>query len=89
MLTTFARHGLIVAGLLASALSAGFFYTYAVSVMPGLAAADPSSAIRAARHQRGPAPHDAGRTYFPGSRLPTGTTSGPVSPGTMTRAVGA
>jgi uncharacterized membrane protein len=41
------RHGLILAGLLASALSAGFFYTYAVSVMPGLAAADPSSAIRA------------------------------------------
>ena len=36
-----------------------------------------------------PAPHDAGRTYFPGSRLATGTTSGPVSPGTMTRAFGA
>jgi uncharacterized membrane protein len=41
------RLGLILAGLLAKALSAGFFYTYAVSVMPGLAAADPSSAIRA------------------------------------------
>ena len=47
MLTTRARHGLILAGLLASALSAGFFYTYSISVMPGLAAADPSSAIRA------------------------------------------
>jgi uncharacterized membrane protein len=43
----YARHGLIMAGLLASALSAGFFYTYSISVMPGLAAADPSSAIRA------------------------------------------
>ena len=47
MLTPYARHGLILAGLLASALSAGFFYTYSISVMPGLAAADPSSAIRA------------------------------------------
>jgi len=47
MLTTHARRGLILAGLLASALSAGFFYTYSISVMPGLAAADPSSAIRA------------------------------------------
>src|SRR5918998_6764823 len=47
MLATHARHGLIVAGLLASALSAGFFYAYSISVMPGLAAADPSSAIRA------------------------------------------
>jgi uncharacterized membrane protein len=47
VLTTHARHGLILAGLLASALSAGFFYTYSISVMPGLAAADPSSAIRA------------------------------------------
>ena len=47
MLTIHARHGLILAGLLASALSAGFFYTYSISVMPGLAATDPSSAIRA------------------------------------------
>jgi uncharacterized membrane protein len=47
MLMTYAQHGLIMAGLLASALSAGFFYTYSISVMPGLAAADPSSAIRA------------------------------------------
>jgi uncharacterized membrane protein len=47
VLTVVARRGLIVAGLLASALSAGFFYTYSISVMPGLAAADPSSAIRA------------------------------------------
>jgi uncharacterized membrane protein len=43
----YARHGLILAGLLASALSAGFFYSYSISMMPGLAAADPSSAIRA------------------------------------------
>ena len=47
MLMTHAQHGLILAGLLASALSAGFLYTYSVSVMPGLAAANPSSAIRA------------------------------------------
>ena len=47
MLITHARHGLILAGLLASALSAGFFYTYSISVMPGLAATDPLSAIRA------------------------------------------
>ena len=47
MLTTHARHVLILAGLLATALSAGFFYTYSISVMPGLAAADPFSAIRA------------------------------------------
>jgi uncharacterized membrane protein len=47
MLMTYVQHGLIMAGLLASALSAGFFYTYSISVMPGLAAADPSSAIRA------------------------------------------
>jgi uncharacterized membrane protein len=47
MLMTYVQHCLIMAGLLASALSAGFFYTYSISVMPGLAAADPSSAIRA------------------------------------------
>src|SRR5215213_8253566 len=47
MLMTYVQHGLILAGLLATALSAGFFYTYSVSVMPGLTAADPSSAIRA------------------------------------------
>src|SRR5829696_1799035 len=47
MLTTHVQHGLILAGLLASALSAGFFYAYSISVMSGLAAADPSSAIRA------------------------------------------
>ena len=47
MLTAFAQRSLLVAGLLASALSAGFFYTYSISVMPGLAADDPQSAIRA------------------------------------------
>ena len=40
------RSGLLLTGLLASALSAGFFYTYSISVMPGLAAADPLSASR-------------------------------------------
>ncbi len=47
MLMAYARHGLILAGLLASALSAGFFYTYSISAMPGLTAANPSSAIGA------------------------------------------
>jgi uncharacterized membrane protein len=46
MLTAVQR-GLILVGLLASALSAGFFYTYSISAMPGLTAADPQSAIRA------------------------------------------
>jgi uncharacterized membrane protein len=45
--TAYIQHSLIFGGLLASALSAGFFYTYSVSVMPGLAAADAVSAIRA------------------------------------------
>ena len=31
--------------LLASALMAGFFYTYSVSVMPGLDASEPGAAI--------------------------------------------
>jgi uncharacterized membrane protein len=47
MLTAVTRHGLLLVGLLASALSAGFFYSYSISVMPGLSAADPQSAIRA------------------------------------------
>lgn len=38
---------LLALALLASALGAGFFYTYSISVMPGLAAADPAAAIRA------------------------------------------
>ena len=47
MVTLYAHRCLFLAGLLACALSAGFFYTYSISVMPGLAAADPLSAIRA------------------------------------------
>ena len=47
MLMTSVRHALMLAGLWALALSAGFFYTYSFSVMPGLAAADPASAIHA------------------------------------------
>jgi hypothetical protein len=42
-----AHRCLFLVGLLAGALSAGFFYTYSISVMPGLAAADPLSGIRA------------------------------------------
>jgi uncharacterized membrane protein len=39
---------LLSLGLLASALAAGFFYAYSVSVMPGLTAAgDPLAAVRA------------------------------------------
>lgn len=45
----FARTALLL-GLLASALAAGFFYAYSVSVMPGLAAAgDALAAVRAMR----------------------------------------
>lgn len=47
MLVGSMKHTLVLAGLLTSALSAGFFYTYSFSVIPGLAAADPTSAIRA------------------------------------------
>src|SRR5215213_6336187 len=47
MVTLYAHRCLFLVGLLACALSAGFFYTYSISVMPGLAAADPLSAIRA------------------------------------------
>ncbi len=43
-----AARALLALGLLASALAAGFFYAYSVSVMPGLAAAgDPIAAVRA------------------------------------------
>jgi hypothetical protein len=45
MWTTVTRRGLMLVGLLASALSAGFFYMS--SVMPGLSLADPQAAIRA------------------------------------------
>lgn len=41
------RNALLVLGLVASALAAGFFYAYSFTVMPGLAAGDPSAAIRA------------------------------------------
>jgi uncharacterized membrane protein len=44
-----ARYVLLLLGLLASALIAGFFYAYSVSVMPGLAATDPLPAARAMR----------------------------------------
>ena len=43
------HHALLLLGLLASALMAGFFYAYSVSVMPGLAATEPLSAVRAMR----------------------------------------
>jgi uncharacterized membrane protein len=39
----------LMLALLASALMAGFFYAYSVSVMPGLAAGDALSAVRAMR----------------------------------------
>ena len=41
------RYGCFLLALLASALIAGFFYAYSVSVMRGLAASDPGSAIHA------------------------------------------
>jgi uncharacterized membrane protein len=40
---------LLLLGLLASALIAGFFYAYSISVMPGLDATDPGTAVRAMR----------------------------------------
>src|SRR5688500_798022 len=46
-MTAYVQHAVLIVGLWASALSAGFFYTYSISVMPGLAAAEPLSAIRA------------------------------------------
>jgi uncharacterized membrane protein len=41
------RRLLLVVALLATAIIAGFFYAYSVSVMPGLTASDPVSAINA------------------------------------------
>jgi uncharacterized membrane protein len=41
------RTALLALSLLATALAAGFFYAYSVSVMPGLDAAEPASAVRA------------------------------------------
>ena len=41
------RRALLVLALLATAIIAGFFYAYSVSVMPGLNASDPVSAISA------------------------------------------
>jgi uncharacterized membrane protein len=39
----------LMLALLASALMAGFFYAYSVSVMPGLAASEPLAAVQAMR----------------------------------------
>jgi uncharacterized membrane protein len=47
MALTVMRDAVLLSGLLTSALMAGFFYTYSVSVMPGLDAIDPLSATRA------------------------------------------
>ena len=49
MLRTQIRYVLLVLGVLAAALIAGFFYAYSVSVMPGLGASDPLSATLAMR----------------------------------------
>jgi uncharacterized membrane protein len=42
-----ARRAFLLLALLASALIAGFFYSYSISVMPGLLATDSISAVRA------------------------------------------
>jgi uncharacterized membrane protein len=49
MVRNWARYTSLVLGLLASALIAGFFYVYSVSVMPGLSATDPLAATHAMR----------------------------------------
>jgi uncharacterized membrane protein len=49
MVRTWTCYALLLLGLLASALIAGFFYAYSVSVMPGLAAGDPLVATHAMR----------------------------------------
>jgi uncharacterized membrane protein len=49
MLRTQIRYVLLVLGVLAAALIAGFFYAYSVSVMPGLGASDPLAATLAMR----------------------------------------
>jgi uncharacterized membrane protein len=43
------RYVMLVLGVLAAALIAGFFYAYSVSVMPGLGATDPLAATLAMR----------------------------------------
>jgi uncharacterized membrane protein len=43
------RYALLVLGVLAAALIAGFFYAYSVSVMPGLGATEPLAATLAMR----------------------------------------
>jgi len=43
---TLLRRALLVLATLATAIIAGFFYAYSVSVMPGLNATDPLSAIK-------------------------------------------
>jgi uncharacterized membrane protein len=49
LMTVYARYAFLLLALLASALIAGFFYAYSVSVMPGLAATDPLAAAHAMR----------------------------------------
>jgi len=49
MLLAWSRYTCLLLGVLASALIAGFFYAYSVSVMPGLAVADPAAAVSAMR----------------------------------------
>jgi uncharacterized membrane protein len=49
MLRNQLRHVLLVLGVLAAALIAGFFYAYSISVMPGLGASDPLAATVAMR----------------------------------------
>jgi uncharacterized membrane protein len=44
---TLARHPFLALAAFATALMAGFFYTYSISVMPGLEAADPLAAVQA------------------------------------------
>jgi uncharacterized membrane protein len=49
MVRTRIRYALLLLGLLASALIAGFFHAYSVSVMPGLGATDPLAPALAMR----------------------------------------
>jgi uncharacterized membrane protein len=49
MLRNQIRHVLLVPGVLAAALIAGFFYAYSISVMPGLGVSDPLAAALAMR----------------------------------------
>ncbi len=50
MLMAWAGHAFLLLGLLASALMAGFFYAYSVSVMRGLDATEPLAAALAMRN---------------------------------------